>query len=87
MMDDNKRSFVKIAKIPNLNNYNKLVNLATNDINFYLLDEFYYEYENREKLSTNFFQRIVELENVINRDDQIVASYAYEELAYLYKVY
>lgn len=50
-----------------------------------ILDDFYYENIQRNKLPTTFYRDIVELENIIlinnNREDDLV-----EELAALYKV-
>jgi len=53
--------------------------------NISILDDYYYENIQRNKLPTNFYRDIVELENIIlinnNREDDLV-----EELASLYKV-
>lgn len=65
------------------------VNRSPGRHNYFLWDDFFYEFENRVKLPVDFCQRVIELENDLNRisnfndekSDNII-----EELAYLYKV-
>jgi len=54
-------------------------------INFYCFDDYYYGHENNLKLPENFSQKIIELENKLNRLEYFDVS-TVEELAYLYKV-
>jgi hypothetical protein len=58
----------------------------TNDKKIFIIQDFFYEYENKNRLANNFFQNVVELENHIYRDDKNINESIVEELADLYKV-
>ncbi len=76
-IDDVRKSFIKIDNFYQLNQ---------NQENFYLLNDFFYEFENKVKLPENFWQSIVELENDLARNFESLDDIKVEELAYLYKV-
>ena len=67
-----------------INKFTAFIELKDNKCNNFIQD-YYYEYEHRDRLPDDFYQNIVELENLIfvndNRNEAIV-----EELASLSKV-